>query len=105
MNDDLILAGIEDVARKHIGWDGAIEPNMRLVEDLSLDSIKLLTLAMEVENHFKVCLDPEKDNELQTIGDLIAAIRRQLLEPTEVTKQTPKEKNGHDDTKGSQRTE
>ncbi len=75
MNDAFILAGIRDVARKHVGWEGPIEPDMRLVEDLSLDSIKLLTLAIEVENRFQICLDPERDHELITVADLVAAIR------------------------------
>jgi len=78
MNDAFILAGIRDVARKHVGWEGAIEPDMRLVEDLSLDSIKLLTLAVEVENRFKICLDPERDHELITVADLVGAIGRHL---------------------------
>ena len=78
MTDAFILAGIEDVARTHIGWNGAINPDMRLVEDLSLDSLKLLTLAVEVENRFQICLDPERDHELVTVGDLVTAIRRQV---------------------------
>lgn len=77
MNDACILAGIRDVARKHVGWEGPIEPDMRLVEDLSLDSIKLLTLAIEVENRFQICLDPERDHELITVADLVAAISQQ----------------------------
>jgi aryl carrier-like protein len=40
-----ILAGIGEVAREHLGWEGAVTPEMRLVEDLRLDSIRLLTLA------------------------------------------------------------
>ncbi len=77
MTDAVILAGIKEVARKHLDWEGSIDPEMRLVEDLSLDSIKLLTLAIEVENRFKICLDPDRDHELITVGDLVAAIRRQ----------------------------
>jgi len=49
---------------------------MQLVEDLELDSLKALTLALEVENRFKVYLDQEGD--LITIRDLVAAVRRQL---------------------------
>jgi acyl carrier protein len=71
-----VLAGIAEVARKHVGWHGELRPEMRLVEDLELDSLKALTLALEVENRFKVLLDQEGN--LVTIGDLVAAIRRQF---------------------------
>ncbi len=97
MNDAFILAGIKDVARKHVGWEGPIEGDMSLVEDLALDSIKLLTLAVEVENRFQICLDPERDHELITVGDLVAAIRCQISDT-----QKPEEENNHRDTVGTQ---
>lgn len=71
-----VLAGISEVARKHLGWEGRLAPELRLVEDLELDSLKMLTLALEVENHFRVCLDPEAG--IETVGDLVAAIRERL---------------------------
>ncbi len=71
-----VLAGIVEVARTHVGWHGELRPEMRLVEDLELDSLKALTLALEVENRFKVLLDQEGN--LVTIRDLVAAIRRQF---------------------------
>lgn len=75
MDDTSIIAGIGEVAREHLGWKGRLDPSLRLVEDLGLDSIKQLTLAAEVENHFRVCLDVAED-EVVTVGDLVAAIRR-----------------------------
>jgi acyl carrier protein len=51
---------------------------MRLVEDLELDSIRLLTLAVEVENHFRICLDEDDDRAVETVGDLVAVVRREL---------------------------
>jgi len=43
-----ILAGIDQVARTHVGFDGRLEESQRLQEDLGLDSIRLLVLAAEV---------------------------------------------------------
>jgi acyl carrier protein len=51
-----VIDGITEVARTHLGWVGELSPEMRLVEDLELDSLKRLTLALEVENHFQICL-------------------------------------------------
>ena len=57
MIDEAILQGISEVARLHLGWEGGdLSPEMRLVEDLRLDSVRLLTLAAEVENRFRIFL-------------------------------------------------
>ena len=78
MTDAEILAGIEGVAVEHLGWQGPLEGRLRLVEDLGLDSLKALTLAVEVENRFAVKLNPERDAELVTVSDLVEAVRRAL---------------------------
>jgi acyl carrier protein len=78
MSEAAILAGIGEVARRHLGWEGEVTPEMRLVEDLRLDSIRLLTLAAEVENRFRVMLDEADEAGIQTVGDLVAAVRRKL---------------------------
>jgi len=72
-SDAQIIDGIAEVARQHLDWEGELRPEMRLVEDLELDSLKTLTLALEVENYFRVCLDEEAG--IQTVGDLVAIIR------------------------------
>ncbi|HEX4953782.1 MAG TPA: acyl carrier protein [Thermoanaerobaculia bacterium] len=79
MNDREILAGVAAVAAEHLDWREPLLPEMRLVEDLRLDSIRLLTLAVEVENRFRVCLDETEDSALVTVGDLVAAVKRKLV--------------------------
>ncbi len=74
--DARIMDGIAEVARIHLDWRGELSPDMRLVEDLELDSLKSLTLALEVENHFRVCLDEEAG--IVTVGDLVTIIRERL---------------------------
>ena len=71
-----ILQAIGDVARVHVGWEGVLEPEMRLVEDLELDSLKSLTLALEVENRFRIELDRVEG--IVTVGDLVEAIRERI---------------------------
>jgi len=78
VNDHDVLAGIAAVAREHLGYTGPLEPAMHLVEDLELDSIRRLTLAMEVENRFRVCLDEEDDLAVETVGDLVRAVSVKL---------------------------
>ena len=80
MSEAEILAGIAEVARAHLGWEGPLTPDMRLVEDLRLDSIRLLTLAVEVENRFRVRLDELDEGGIETVGDLVATVKRKLGE-------------------------
>ena len=78
MIDATILEGIAQVAQEHLGWRGPLTLDMRLVEDLRLDSVRLLTLAAEVENRFRVLLDEADELAIETVGDLVAIVRRKL---------------------------
>lgn len=73
-----ILDGIAAVAREHLDFQGELRPEQRLVEDLTLDSIRLLTLAAEVENHFRVALDADDEAGIDTVADLVEAIAEKL---------------------------
>lgn len=78
MTADAVLAGVAEVARLHLDWQGPIRRDMRLVEDLELDSLRLFTLAAEIENHFRVSLYEDEEGELLTIGDLVDLIRSKI---------------------------
>lgn len=78
MTDQAILEGIAEVVRLHLGWEGPLAPEMRLVEDLRLDSVRLLTLAAEVENRFRIFLDEADELAIETVADLVAIVRRKL---------------------------
>ena len=71
-----ILAGIGEVLREHLGWEGPVSADMRLVEDLRLDSVRLLTLAAEVENRFRVVLEEADETAIVTVGDLVEVVRK-----------------------------
>jgi acyl carrier protein len=75
-----ILAAIQEVARVHVGFNGRLRREQRLVEDLELDSLKALTLAVEVENRFQVRLDPEIEARIMTVGDLVDEVGGQLAD-------------------------
>jgi acyl carrier protein len=75
-----ILAGIREVAAEHLDWHGPLPLEARLVDDLELDSIRLLTLAVEVEDRFRVALDPDDEAGIVTVEDLVEAVARRLAE-------------------------
>ena len=78
--DDEVLAGIAAVAASHLDLRRPVEPSAHLVEDLELDSLQLMTLAAEVENHFRVILDPEDEESIATVEDLVRVVRSKLEE-------------------------
>ncbi len=82
MTDAEVLQGIREVAQQHLGWRQELTPELHLVEDLELDSVRLLTLAIEVENRFRVCLDEDDELAIATVGDLVVAVQRGLSAPT-----------------------
>ena len=85
MNEPQILSVIGELARTQLGWSGSLELEMDLVEDLQLDSLKLLTLAVNIENHFQICLDPDDEAKIRTVQDLVSVIERKLTPRTECT--------------------
>jgi acyl carrier protein len=72
------LEDLAAVAGEHFGWQGELTAELRLVEDLGLDSLGLLTLAAEVENRFRICLSPEDEAVIRTVGDLLRVVERKL---------------------------
>lgn len=50
----------------------------RLVEDLGLESMGLMTLALQVENNFQIMLNEDVLKPPRTIGDVIDLIGAQL---------------------------
>jgi len=75
-----ILDAIREVARQQLGFSEELRPDMRLAEDLGLDSLKSLTLAVEVENRFRIRLDPESEAQIVTVGDLVTVVGSKLDE-------------------------
>lgn len=75
-----ILQGLAAAARKELGFEGELHAGLRLVEDLQLDSIRLLSLAMAVEDHFQIALDADDEAGIVTVGDLLALIEKKLDE-------------------------
>jgi acyl carrier protein len=71
-----VLQEIEAIANRHLGRPGMLRPEMDLVEDLELDSLLLLTLAVEVENHFEICLEEEEEAGIRTVEDLVEIVLR-----------------------------
>jgi acyl carrier protein len=57
-----------------------IQPTARLIEDLELDSLDAMDLAVKVEETTGLALDESKLRELRTIEDVIGAVEALLRE-------------------------
>ena len=69
-----ITATVERLARKVRADLPPLEAGQRLVEDLGLDSIEMLSLAVEIEDAFEIHLDDVDEGAITTVGELLAAI-------------------------------
>jgi acyl carrier protein len=79
MKEERILDGIRQAVRE-LEVPYLVELDTHVLNDLELDSLQLITLVLEVENRFRVCLEPEDEARIATIGDLVEVIRRRLPE-------------------------
>lgn len=82
LTDADVMAAIADVARQHLRWTGPISPDVPLVEALALDSLRQLTLIVEIENRFRIRFDQEDESSVKTFSDLTTLIGRKLAQRT-----------------------
>jgi acyl carrier protein len=72
--DARVLAEIRRIARTELEFDGDISPATRLDEDLSLDSLALIVVAVGLENAFRVKLREEDVGTIATVADLVRLV-------------------------------
>lgn len=74
-----IQARLEEIAHRSLGVTRTIARDDTLIGTLGLDSLSLLSLAVEVEDRFRIRLG-EDEQYLRTVGDLCDLIERRLAE-------------------------
>lgn len=79
--DAEILAVIADIAARQLDWHGVMSRDLPLLEALDLDSLRRLTLVVEIEDRFRIRLDDRDEESIATVGDLVDAIRRKRAAP------------------------
>jgi len=79
MKEERILDGIRQAVRE-LEVPYPVELDTHVLNDMELDSLQLIALVVEVENRFRVCLEPEDEAQIATIGDLVEVIRQRLPE-------------------------
>ncbi len=75
MKADEVRAVVLELARVELGGVEEL-PAGELAEHL--DSVQRLALAVAVEDRFEVCLDPEDEEGIRTLDDLVACVATKL---------------------------
>jgi acyl carrier protein len=74
VSEALILDIVRSLARERLRLEVPIDMTSDFRRDLKLDSLKLLELLVAVENRFEVCLTPDEEAALGTVGDVVRFI-------------------------------
>jgi acyl carrier protein len=75
-----ILAEIRRVLTEDLEIPPAVEPGHDLRGDLQLDSIGAITLAVALEDRFRIKLSDEDSGAVATVADLVALVERKVIE-------------------------
>jgi len=79
MNDsNEILEVVRRVLTTQCKVTTPIEPTLRLAEDLKLDSVGMLTLMLELENHYQQNLSDQPDRPPRTVGEVVALVQTEI---------------------------
>ena len=69
-----IFDGVVAVLRGKLRVQARLQEKADILRDLQLDSVQMLTLVVELENHFRLCFEPGDEAGLKTLGDITTRI-------------------------------
>lgn len=78
MSTDQLMDIVIETLKGPCGVKKSILPESRLHEDLELDSMGMLALAVGLENRFRVRLEEDPANAPQTVGELVKLLQQRL---------------------------
>lgn len=79
-SEEHILELVRSVLAQHCRVEKRVQLKDRLAEDLRLDSVGMLTMALEIENHYRMNLGDEPDRPPHTVQDVVHLISLRLRE-------------------------
>jgi acyl carrier protein len=79
-----VLQNVKEIVAEHMGMQAEqIKESHTLIEDLGCDSLDLVEIAMELEEHFDIAIPDEFDEQMRSIGDATDGVL-QLIEKERV---------------------
>ncbi|MBF0286767.1 MAG: hypothetical protein HQM14_03040 [SAR324 cluster bacterium] len=70
---------IRKILTEQCECEGNIAEHTHLVKDLELESIYLLTLLTELENHYQMVFEITEDSNIHTVGDIVDYIKTNVI--------------------------
>ncbi|MBH0776473.1 meromycolate extension acyl carrier protein AcpM [Nocardia bovistercoris] len=94
---DEIVAGIAQIIEEVTGIDAAeVVPEKSFIEDLEIDSLSLVEIAVQLEDKYEVRIPDEDLSSLRTVGDAVAYVQKMAAEePHFAAEMEAKFKEGH----------
>lgn len=80
---ELVEAAVEEIRailRRELECESPVTAQSHLLQDLALDSLGLMTLAVGLEDRFRVKLGEEDAGGIETVGDLARLVARRVEE-------------------------
>lgn len=81
MTEAEVLAVVQTIADTHLRVDRRIAPTDDFYRDLELESVDLMTLAIEIETRCGVALPHDASAQVRTVGDLCRLVAQQHGKP------------------------
>lgn len=78
MTRDEILARLSDIIREETGYTGDITEDMRLVEDIGADSLRLMAIVTAVEAAFGIAIPDQALLEMKSVGNAVDYVESAL---------------------------
>ncbi|KAF0846949.1 meromycolate extension acyl carrier protein AcpM [Nocardia caishijiensis] len=80
-----IIAGIADIIEEVTGIDAAeVTPEKSFIEDLEIDSLSLVEIAVQLEDKYAVKIPDEDLSSLRTVGDAVTYVQKMEAEQPEL---------------------
>ena len=75
MTTETIQQALAELAEKELGFSTGLHAG-----DLAdqLDSVARLTLVVAIEDHFEICFEPEDEEQIHTLEQLVDLIQKKL---------------------------
>lgn len=75
VTDEDLLGAIAELAARELRWQGPL-PEGDLSEHL--DSVQRLTLVVAIEDRFEIVFEPEDEESVRTLADVMRVVRHKL---------------------------
>ncbi|MEO6882380.1 MAG: acyl carrier protein [Mycobacteriaceae bacterium] len=77
MNKDEITSGLAEIVEEVVGIEAAdVTPEKTFVDDLDIDSLSMVEIAVQTEDRFGVKIPDEELANLKTVGDAVDYIAK-----------------------------